>query len=186
MLSGTKERLVLWGFLATIGSSLIFGVSLFKCFVFYLALLVASKCLSLNEIKRRFPLELWLIVMSALTLATALDNTGVSALIANKVEYLLAGQSVYIAFIGVFVLTLVLTEVITNNAAAALTFPLAFVLAVAFAASGSFISPYGYQTNLMVYNAGNYKLTDFIKFGLPISITYSVVVITLVPLFFPF
>jgi di/tricarboxylate transporter len=199
MLCGTKERIVLWGFLATIGSSLIFDISLFKCFVFYLALLLGSKCLSLNEIKRRFPLELWLIVMSALTLATALDNTGVSALIANKVEYLLAGQSVYIAFIGVFVLTLVLTEVITNNAAAALTFPLAFsiaqglgvsylpfVLAVSFAASGSFISPYGYQTNLMVYNAGNYKLADFIKFGLPISVTYSVVVITLVPLFFPF
>jgi len=199
MLSGLKERLVLWGFLATIGGSLIFDISLFKCFVFYLALLVGSKCLSLNEIKRRFPLELWLIVMSALTLATALDNTGVSALIASGVEHLLAGQSVYVAFIGVFVLTLVLTEVITNNAAAALTFPIAFsiaqglgvsylpfVLAVAFAASGSFISPYGYQTNLMVYNAGNYKLTDFIKFGLPISITYSVVVITLVPLFFPF
>ena len=137
--------------------------------------------------------------MSALTLATALDNTGVSVLIASKVEYLLTGQSVYIAFIGVFVLTLVLTEVITNNAAAALTFPIAFsiaqglgvsylpfVLAVAFAASGSFISPYGYQTNLMVYNAGNYKLADFIKFGLPISVAYSVVVITLVPVFFPF
>jgi di/tricarboxylate transporter len=199
MLSGLRERLVLWGFLATIGSSLIFDISLFKCFVFYLALLVGSKCLSINEIKRRFPLELWLIVMSALTLATALDNTGVSALIASKVEHLLAGESVYIAFIGVFVLTLVLTEVITNNAAAALTFPIAFsiaqglgvsylpfVLAVAFAASGSFISPYGYQTNLMVYNAGNYKLADFIKFGLPISVAYSVVVITLVPVFFPF
>jgi di/tricarboxylate transporter len=199
MLNGLKERIVLWGFLGSISSSLVFDISLFKCFVFYLALLVPSKCLSLNEIKRRFPLELWLIVVSALTLATALDNTGVSALIANKVEHLLAGQSVYIAFIGIFLLTLVLTEVITNNAAAALTFPIAFsiaqglgvsylpfVLAVAFAASGSFISPYGYQTNLMVYNAGNYKLIDFIKFGLPISITYSAVVITLIPIFFPF
>ena len=137
--------------------------------------------------------------MSALTLATALDNSGVSKLIAEQVEGLLAGQSVYIAFIGVFLLTLLFTELITNNAAAALTFPIAFtiaqglgvsympfVLAVAFAASGSFISPYGYQTNLMVYNAGNYKLTDFIKFGLPISITYSLVVLTLIPVFFPF
>lgn len=185
MLNGLKERIVLWGFLGSISSSLVFDISLFKCFVFYLALLVPSKCLSLNEIKRRFPLELWLIVVSELTLATAPDNTGVSALIANKVEHLLAGQSVYIAFIGIFLLTLVLTELITNNAAAALTFPIAFsiaqglgvsylpfVLAVAFAASGSFISPYGYQTNLMVYNAGNYKLIDFIKFSLPISITY--------------
>ncbi|NRA79524.1 MAG: SLC13 family permease [Pseudoalteromonas sp.] len=199
MLKGLKERIVTWGFVATIAGSLIFDISLLKSFIFYLAVLVGCRCLSLNEIKRRFPLELWLIVMSALTLATALDNSGVSTLIAEQVEGLLAGQSVYIAFIGVFLLTLLFTELITNNAAAALTFPIAFtiaqglgvsympfVLAVAFAASGSFISPYGYQTNLMVYNAGNYKLTDFIKFGLPISITYSLVVLTLIPVFFPF
>ncbi|KKL95086.1 hypothetical protein LCGC14_1858190, partial [marine sediment metagenome] len=56
MLNGLKERIVLWGFLGSISSSLVFDISLFKCFVFYLALLVPSKCLSLNEIKRRFPL----------------------------------------------------------------------------------------------------------------------------------
>jgi di/tricarboxylate transporter len=59
-------------------------------------------------------------------------------------------------------------------------------MAVAFGASGSFISPYGYQTNLMVYNAGNYKLIDFVKFGLPVSITYSLAVILMVPVVFPF
>lgn len=96
-------------------------------------------------------------------------------------------------------MTLLLTELITNNAAAALTFPIAFsiatglgvnyqpfVMAVIFAASGSFISPYGYQTNLMVFNAGNYKLVDFIRFGLPVSITYSFVVLILIPKIFPF
>jgi len=92
-----------------------------------------------------------------------------------------------------------LTELITNSAAAALVFPIAynialglgvepipFVMAVAFAASGSFISPYGYQTNIMVYNAGNYKLSDFVKFGLPVSITYSATVLLMIPLVFPF
>jgi di/tricarboxylate transporter len=59
-------------------------------------------------------------------------------------------------------------------------------MAVAFAASGSFISPYGYQTNVMVYNAGNYQLTDFIRFGLPISIIYSVTMILIIPMVFPF
>lgn len=59
-------------------------------------------------------------------------------------------------------------------------------MAVAFAASGSFISPYGYQTNVMVYNAGNYKLADFVKFGLPVSITYSFVVLVMIPIVFPF
>ncbi|WP_017217097.1 SLC13 family permease [Pseudoalteromonas sp. NJ631] len=199
MLSGVKERIVTWGFVVTLGVALILNISLLKCFIFYLAILIASRCLSLNEIKRRFPLELWLIVMSALTLATALDNTGIALLIAEQFKSLLTEQSAYVAFIGVFILTLLFTELITNNAAAALTFPIAFaiaqglevsylpfVLAVVFAASGSFMSPYGYQTNLMVYNAGNYKLKDFVLFGLPVSITYSVVVLVLIPIFFPF
>ena len=64
--------------------------------------------------------------------------------------------------------------------------PLPFVMAVAFGASGSFISPYGYQTNVMVFNAGNYSIKDFIKVGVPVSITYSVVVLYMIPLVFPF
>ena len=59
-------------------------------------------------------------------------------------------------------------------------------MTVAFAASGSFISPYGYQTNLMVFNAGNYRLNDFVKMGLPVSVVYAVVVLVCVPVFFPF
>ena len=59
-------------------------------------------------------------------------------------------------------------------------------MTVAFAASGSFISPYGYQTNLMVFNAGNYRLNDFVKMGLPVSVVYAVVVLVCIPVFFPF
>ena len=95
------------------------------------------------------------------------------------------------ALIAVYVVTLLLTELVTNNAAAALVFPIAyglalsvganpiaFIMAVAFGASASFISPYGYQTNLMVFNAGQYKLNDFIKIGVPVSLVYSVTCIT--------
>jgi di/tricarboxylate transporter len=64
--------------------------------------------------------------------------------------------------------------------------PLPFVMAVAFAASGSFISPYGYQTNVMVFNASDYKLIDIIRFGVPISLVYSLVILTLLPKVFPF
>ena len=199
MLNGRREKLVLGGFISAIAFSVLSGVSLFKCFVFYLALLLASRCLNINEIKRRFPLEIWLVVMSALTLATAIDNVGLSQLFALMVEQNLDNTSVYLALIAVYLVTLLLTELITNNAAAALIFPIAysvasglgvsvipFVMAVAFAASGSFISPYGYQTNLMVYNAGNYKLKDFVKFGIPVSLTYSLVVLVMIPLVFPF
>jgi di/tricarboxylate transporter len=175
------------------------AVNLLTALLFFVALLVATHCLTLNEIKRRFPLEIWLIVLSALTLADAFYQTGTAALLANTVQTLLTDQSVYLALIAIYLLTLVITELITNNAAAALVFPIAyhiavglgvnpitFVMAVAFAASGSFISPYGYQTNIMVFNAGNYRLIDFVRFGLPVSIIYSSLVLLLLPWVFPF
>ncbi len=199
MLYGWRDKLTVFGFISTIGLSVLTELSLLKCLFFYTAVLIFSGCLSINEIKRRFPLEIWMIVLSALTLATAMENSGVSQLLANAVEGLLHDKSIYFAFVIVFVLTLIVTELVTNNAAAALLFPIAynmaigldvsplpFVMAVAFAASGSFISPYGYQTNVMVFNAGNYRLIDFVKFGLPVSITYSAVVIFMIPLIFPF
>jgi di/tricarboxylate transporter len=112
---------------------------------------------------------------------------------------LLHGQSAYLTLIVIFIITLLMTELVTNSAAAALVFPIAystalglgvsplpFVMAVAFGASGSFISPYGYQTNMMVFNAGNYRLIDFVKFGLPVSIAYSVIVLLMIPIVFPF
>jgi di/tricarboxylate transporter len=61
-----------------------------------------------------------------------------------------------------------------------------FIMAILFGASASFISPYGYQTNLLVYSVGNYKLIDYLRVGLPISIVYSVVVLALIPQLFPF
>ncbi|HBY85259.1 MAG TPA: SLC13 family permease, partial [Colwellia sp.] len=145
------------------------------------------------------PLEIWMIVLGALTLASAIENTGIAAMLAQNIEGFLHGQSIYIAFVIIFLLTLIMTELITNSAAAALAFPIAynialglgvdptpFVMAVAFAASGSFISPYGYQTNVMVYNAGNYQLKDFVRFGLPISLIYSATVILVIPIVYPF
>ena len=87
----------------------------------------------------------------------------------------------------------------TNNAAAALAFPIAFglaesyglspmpfVMAVAYGASASFLTPYGYTTNLMVQNLGHYSFADYFRSGLPLSIAYSTVVLVLVPLVFPF
>ncbi len=87
----------------------------------------------------------------------------------------------------------------TNNAAAALSFPIAFglaesyglsympfVMAVAYGASASFLTPYGYTTNLMVQNLGSYEFADYFRAGLPLSITYSVTVVLMIPLIFPF
>jgi len=199
MLSGWRDQAAVWGFILAISISVLTPISLLSCLFIYVAGLIFSGALTVNEIKRRFPLEIWMIVLGALTLATAIENTGLAAMIADSIKQLLDGKSVYLAFIAIFVITLLMTELITNSAAAALIFPIAynialglgvnpipFVMAVAFAASGSFISPYGYQTNVMVYNAGNYQLADFVKFGLPISIVYSITVMLMIPLMFPF
>lgn len=199
MLSGWRDYSTVWGFIAAILVSVFTPLPLLSCLFIYLAFLIFSGALSVNEIKRRFPLEIWMIVLGALTLASAIENTGIASMFASKIESFLHGQSIYLSFVIIFILTLVMTELITNSAAAAIAFPIAynialglgvdptpFVMAVAFAASGSFISPYGYQTNVMVYNAGNYQLKDFIRFGLPVSLAYSVTVILIIPMIYPF
>jgi di/tricarboxylate transporter len=195
MLSGWRDSLAIFGFIIAIAITMFTSISLLASLMFYLAVLILSDCLSVNEIKRRFPIEIWLIVLGALTLAQAFEHSGVAAIFANEIEQLLEGKSALIALVVIFFITLFLTEVITNSAAAALVFPVAYniaiglgvdplplVMAVAFGASGSFISPYGYQTNIMVFNAGNYKVADFVKFGWPITAVYSAVVLTLIPL----
>jgi di/tricarboxylate transporter len=199
MLVGWRDKTTLLGFVGSIGASIIFSIPLVKCLIFYSAFLVASGSLTVNEIKRRFPIEIWLLVVSALTLANALENTGVAMIIADNIHLLLADQSVMWAFVVIFLVTLLVTELITNNAAAVLVFPIAynmaigldvspmpFIMAVAFAASGSFISPYGYQTNVMVHNAGNYNLIHFVRFGLPVSVVYSLTCLYMIPRVFPF
>jgi di/tricarboxylate transporter len=199
MLSGWRDSLTVFGFLVTIACSVMTNIALLKCLMFYIAILVLSGCLTVNEIKRRFPLEIWMVVLGALTLAKAFETSGIAALLAQQIELLLQGKSAYLAMVCIFIITLLMTEIITNSAAAALVFPIAysialglgvnplpFVMAVAFGASGSFISPYGYQTNMMVFNAGNYRLIDVVKFGLPVSIAYSIVVLLMIPIVFPF
>ncbi|MCB5226088.1 SLC13 family permease [Alishewanella sp. 16-MA] len=199
MLSGHREKLTWWGFALMIGVSVFTPISLLQAAMFFLALLLFAKCLTVNEIKRRFPVEIWLVVTSALCIATAMNTTGLSNVISQFASTGLSGQAPFFTLMGIFLLTYLLTEMITNNAAAALMFPIAYSLAqgmgvdpipmvmgVAFAASASFITPYGYQTNLMVFNASNYRLKHFFLMGAPVAITYIVVSLLLIPRVFPF
>lgn len=191
-LTPMQENATLLGFVASIAIAAFTSVPLANSLLFFTAILVALKINSLAEIKRNLPLHLILVIVGALSLATSLENSGVLGLMTNAVTPFIGDSNPLIALIVVYLLTLLLTEFVTNNAAAALMFPFAyglvqalnlplmpFSLAVAFAASASFISPYGYQTNLIVFSATDYKFKDFIKLGLPISITYSTIVIML-------
>lgn len=195
-----QNLIAIGGFLAAIGFSLCTPISLLESLVAYIGVLIFSQTLDGTTIRRRFPFDLWLILICALSIAQAFTNSGLARWIANEIYHLLgSGVSPYFALITVFVATLILTEIITNTAAAAIMLPISitlaqtysvsvmpFVMAVAYAASACFISPYGYQTNLMVMNAGGYTFKDFLQTGWKVSLTYTIVALVAIPLFFPF
>lgn len=194
-----RSTTVLVGFLSVIVLALADWLPLIKGLAVYLVLLVGLGIISFGELRRRFPIDIVVIVGSALTLAQLMITSGLSQQMGQALITAFNGWGVYGGLIAVYLLTLILTELITNNAAAALAFPISyslalgygidpmpFIMAVLFGASASFISPYGYQTNLLVYSVGNYKIRDYLKLGLPLSIVYSTVVLILIPVVFPF
>lgn len=198
-LTPLQSRMALGGFGTVILLSALEWLSLFSGLLILAAGLLMTKMLTMGEIRRRFPFELVLVIGSALTIARVLEATGAAALVADAIQVVFAGYGVWGAFVGVYLLTLILTEVVTNNAAAALAFPIAlaaarsfgvdptpFVLIVCYGASACFLIPFGYQTHLMVFSPGRYRVIDFVKVGLPISLVYSIVALLAVPFFFPF
>ncbi|WP_343860918.1 SLC13 family permease [Aliiglaciecola litoralis] len=191
-LNKKQEWITVGGFALTIVLAALSLIDLATGLVFFMAALVVSGVTTNGEVKRNVPLNLVIVIVGALSLATALQTSGVIGEMTQLLKPILSDVSPFIALLVVYLLTLMLTELVTNNAAAALMFPFAlglvqmlevplmpFALAVAFAASASFMSPYGYQTNLLVYNAANYQFKHFVKFGWLISLTYSSIVLML-------
>ncbi|WP_373945819.1 SLC13 family permease (plasmid) [Vibrio chagasii] len=198
-LDADKSALVLLGFTSVIGLALLDIVPIIKGLAGFLLLLVAFGIVQLSELRRRFPVDIVVIVGSALSIAQLMISSGLSERMGQMFIEAFNGWGVFGALAATYLMTLILTELVTNNAAAALSFPIGysmavgygvdpmpFIMAVLFGASASFISPYGYQTNLLVYSVGNYHLTDYLRIGIPISIVYSGLVLTLIPYFFPF
>jgi len=198
-LSRRDSWLLALGFIGMVAGAAMGYFSLLKGLVVLLGGMIAIGIVSTTELQRRFPFQIWLIIASALVLADAFTSSGLAAALAEGLRGLVEGGGPYLALIGVFFLTLALTELMTNNAAAALAFPLAwslaesfgvswmpFVMAVAYGASASFLTPFGYQTNLMVQNLGGYHLRDFVRAGLPLTVAYSITVLVMLPVVFPF
>lgn len=196
-LEGGRGLLATVGFFGTILLAALNIVPLFQGMLLLLGIFLLTGCLSGNEIFQRLPKQVWLIISSALLLSQALMNTNALDALSLMLEH---NQDVFTPLFGlivVYIMTWLLTELVTNNAAAALIFPIAYglavgldsnvhsyILAVAFGASASFISPYGYQTNLMVYNAGRYQIKDFIKVGLPMSLLYGTIVVSAITMIY--
>ncbi|MCK5824574.1 MAG: SLC13 family permease [Ichthyobacteriaceae bacterium] len=171
------------------------SIPLIEILMLIVVLMFLFKFLTIDEIKQNFDLHLLIILASAITLGKALIDTGLSNDIVVIYNSLFYSYGSYTMLIGLYFLTLILTSFVTNIAAVSITFPLAysivqelnidgtpFYLAIAFAASAAFLTPVSYQTNLMVYGPGSYNFRNFIKFGTPMAIIYSITILLFIAL----
>lgn len=160
--------------------------------------MIATGCITASRARRSVDLPVLVVIAASFALGNAMTVTGASAWM---VDGLLGSVEVspWLALVMVYALTVVFTETITNNAAAVLMFPIAvavaeqlgvsvlpYAIAVMFAASASFITPLGYQTNLMVYGPGRYQFTDYARIGVPLSVLTGAVAVFLIPLIWHF
>lgn len=160
--------------------------------------LLLTRILPWEDAVRALDARVLLTIAAALGVGGALESTGAAAAMAHALVRV-NSESPHTALALLYLTTVVCTELVTNNAAAVIMIPLAlasaaqlnvdpmaFVVAVAIGASASFITPIGYQTNLMVYGPGGYRFSDFVRAGLPVSLVVALVTILLGPVAFPF
>jgi di/tricarboxylate transporter len=146
--------------------------------------LVAARALSVQEARSSIEIEVLVVIAASFGVGAAIESSGLAAAIGHAVVDLTQGLGWRAALLGIVIATVVLTEFISNNAAAALLFPIAlataqevgadprtFAIAVAVAASCSFLTPIGYQTNTMVYGPGGYRFGDYVRLGAPLTLT---------------
>lgn len=173
-------------------------LSMFQASFLAAGFMIATRCCRTTVARNSIDWTVLLVIAATLGLGSALETTGAATVIAGKILDF-AKNSPYLALGATYLATWVLTELITNSAAAALIFPITisvaasfgvsympFVIVIIMAASASFSTPIGYQTNLMVYGPGGYKFTDFIKIGLPLNLIIAVITLILVPVIWPF
>ncbi|MEY4297284.1 MAG: hypothetical protein RLZZ423_463 [Cyanobacteriota bacterium] len=151
--------------------------------------MVATGCLRPGELQRAIRIDVILLLGSLASFSVALEKTGLAAALAKGLLVGLHSWPVYGALLVVFLFTTLLTEVMSNAATVAMVIPIAgqlavglnqppmaFIYAVLFGASQSFLSPVGYQTNLMVFGPGRYRFLDIPRYGLPLTLTMTLVV----------
>jgi di/tricarboxylate transporter len=159
---------------------------------------VAGGCLDADEAYGSLRWSLLMLIFGSLALGRAMESSGAAQLVVDGVMQLIHGLSPVVVLSIVYLLTMILTEFLSNNATAILLTPIAvglahgigvdprpFVVAVMLAASSAFATPIGYQTNTFVYNAGGYKFGDFVRIGLPLNLLVWLSASLLIPVFFP-
>jgi di/tricarboxylate transporter len=161
--------------------------------------MIVGRCISVASARQALELQTLFAIAGAIALGLALLNSGAVHAIAHSTVSTVGQWGPYAVLAALAVLTMLFTEIVTNTAAAALMFPLGvataldlgvdprpFVMVVALIASASFLTPIGYQTNLMVYGPGGYRFTDFTRVGFPLSVLLLLAATLLAPVVWPF
>lgn len=160
---------------------------------------IASGCLSIRQAVRSFDKQIFMMVGASLAAAVAMERTGGATFIANGVVDVMEGQSASVVLSVLFLVTALLTNVLSNNATAVLFTPIAigiaaklnmpvepFLVCIIFAANCSFATPVGYQTNLLVMAPGRYKFKDYLKTGIPLMLLLWIVFSLFAPVWYNF
>ncbi|MFN0315721.1 MAG: SLC13 family permease [Burkholderiales bacterium] len=160
--------------------------------------MLLTRCCTPAEARRAVDWQVLATIGASFGLGLALEKSGAASAIAS-VFIQAAGNDPWMTLVVVYVLALVLTELLSNNAAAAIAFPIAlvsaqqlgvnpvpFMMVLMVAASCGFATPLGYQTHLMVYGPGGYRFTDYLRIGIPLDILCGVIAVILAPMIWPF
>lgn len=177
--------------LSALGIAPIFALSLVA-----VAVVLLLRCIDADEAFASVDGRLLALIFAMLGIGAALQQSGAVALLANSVAPMLYGMPPFFVIWAIYLLTSMLTELVSNNAVAVVVTPIAIalasvlgidprplVIAVMVAASASFATPIGYQTNTLVYGPGGYSFTDFLKIGVPLNLTVGLLASALIPLF---
>jgi di/tricarboxylate transporter len=160
---------------------------------------ILTGCVSAELAYKTIDWRILLLIFGMLGVGTAMQNTGAAMLLAGHVVGWVDQLGPVFILAAVYLLTSILTEMMTNNAVAIILTPIVislattlgyeprpFIVAIMLGASASFATPIGYQTNTFVYAAGGYKFNDFLKIGVPMNIIMLIVATAVIPIFWPF
>ncbi|PID89398.1 MAG: SLC13 family permease, partial [Bacteroidia bacterium] len=181
------------GILVSVILSALHLVPMFTSLAVVIIVILWAKITSPKDIAAKVDFSLALTIIMALAFGTAMLKTGLADIFANAIITALRPAGTIGLLFALYILTSILGAYITNKAAVAITFPIAlslatqlqlppkgFVLLVSYAAAANFITPIGYQTNLMVYGPGNYTFKDFFKVGFPLTVLYMLTTVGII------
>lgn len=164
-----------------------------------IAAILVLRCLDVDEAWQSLDANILMLIVAMLVIGAGLENSGAVELLVKGIDPLLRNNSPLVVLFAVYFVSVLLTELITNNAVAVVLTPIAIglgqslgidprslVVAVMFGASACFATPIGYQTNTMVYGAGNYRFSDFLRIGVPMNLIVGIVTCFAIYMFMPF